>query len=486
MAAEAIDWQGKARELAGRIPPNRFHPAVLEWLETQPDRSPRLTVACSGGPDSLLLLLLVWAHWPEWRPGLAVLHFDHRLRGEASRGDARFVCEVADALGATVRVGEWEKAPGEKMTEAGARAARMAFFRQALKEEGRQALFVGHQRDDIVETQLMRLSRGSGTSGLAAPRPVQLFAGGRVHLRPLLAIGAAEIRRHLSDAGAPFRTDASNDGLDHYRNRLRLEVLPVWQKHAPFAVAAGAAASRELLQEDDDALRTLLRRIVPAAEPGAGYDLGRLAGQPRALLRRALQEWLSVEGLSENISKAAFETFLGALEEGRSCKMSGGSGIVIRLDERRRLSKVAKKQAAGRLFSSPWPLPLHSSILLPGGRSLSARLRIIDQALRRRILAGEVASRCTAFCAVGDQVQLRVRNWLPGDRFRPMGAPGSRKLQDIFVDRKICEEERYLLPVVVRGEEIIWIPQLPPAETARIDTATNQVVQLTYDWGRAV
>jgi tRNA(Ile)-lysidine synthase len=479
------NWREKAEELAGRIPAARLHPAVRRWL-AECQRPPRLAVACSGGADSLCLLLLLWAHWPKCRAQLRVLHFDHRLRGEASRADAEFVNGVAAELGLRCETGEWERRPEERSTEAGARAARMAFFAASRQEQGWEAICLGHQRDDIIETQMMRLSRGSGTAGLAAPRPVQAFGDGRIHLRPLLTLAGAEIRRQLAESGIPFRVDASNDGLDFYRNRLRLEVLPLWQQHAPFDVAAGAAAARELLQEDDEALVKWLRELLPLPVPGTPYDLSPLAGRPRALLRRALQEWLAVEGMAEAVGKTAFAELLHALETDAPCKTSAGEGRFVVVATGGRLAWRGPV-AFRRLLEEAWTLPGEGTLLLPGGAALTARLLTLDEELRGRILAGKVDPRVCAYVAwEGGEIRLEVRGWLPGDRYRPMGGPGTRKLQDIFVDRKVCEEERYLLPVVLRCAEIIWTPLLPPAENMKINAGTKQVVQLTYDWGKPV
>lgn len=484
MSESGPDWRERAEELARRFRADRFHPAVLEWLRSRENEP--LTVACSGGADSLSLLLLVWAHWPEFRRDLLVLHFDHGLRGEASRGDAVFVRAVAEALGVPMQVGRWEKPADETISEERAREARFAFIGDQFAKTGRRVLLLGHQRDDIVETQLMRLSRGSGTAGLAAPRPVHIFEKGRVHLRPLLLLSAEEIRQQLGRVGIPFREDATNAGGDFYRNRLRGEVLPVWQRATTFDVAAGAAASRELLEEDDVALWRWLREIVPVPEAGKEYDLEKLVGRPRALFRRVLQEWLHVEGLGGVFGRSGFSQILGALERGEGLRVSAGKQEAVEIGPGRRVRKIQLRERLLPVFDESWPLPIGGEILLPGGRSISAKVRLLDEKLRAEILGGGVDVRKHAWIAWNGEARLRVRNWEPGDRYRALGAPGRRKLQDMFVDRKICEAERYLLPVVVKGMEIFWVPFFPPAQSVRIIPTSKQVVQLTYDWGKAV
>ena len=104
-----------------------------------------------------------------------------------------------------------------------------------MKKAKARLLWLGHQQDDIAETLLMRLARGSGTGGLAAPRPAQELSDGRLHLRPMLSLKKAEITTALKQAGAVWREDASNASGDHFRNRIRARVLPAWtlSLHSP-------------------------------------------------------------------------------------------------------------------------------------------------------------------------------------------------------------------------------------------------------------
>ena len=180
--ASEIRWTEVALRLAAAVPADRLHPAVMARVNAPGSAADRRrAVAFSGGADSLALLLLLWAHWPERRADLVALHFNHRLRGRASAADASFCRRVCAGLGVAFVSGEWmhaDKAAGE----AEARAARFGFFGRVLSRRRITGLWLGHQQDDIAETVLMRLARGSGTAGLAVPRPWQVMPGGRMHL----------------------------------------------------------------------------------------------------------------------------------------------------------------------------------------------------------------------------------------------------------------------------------------------------------------
>lgn len=319
------DWPAAALALAQLIPRERLDPQALTAGGAVRGPWP---VAFSGGADSLALLLLLWAHWPDRRTRILALHFDHRLRGRASRDDARFCERVCVALGVHYRTGYWEDAP-RTPSEGECRAARHAFFQRELQAARGRVLWFGHQQDDIAETLLMRIARGSGAGGLAAPRPVQRMPGGRRHLRPLLGVKKSELVAALAAVRVPWREDASNAGDQHFRNRVRQGVIPGWITASGRDALAGAALSRALLEEDDEALDGWLTEIDPVRRDGT-LDLGKLAGRPVGLVRRALRLWLGRQAHGCALSRQGFDALLALLGKGRATRFSlGAKGFAV-------------------------------------------------------------------------------------------------------------------------------------------------------------
>jgi tRNA(Ile)-lysidine synthase len=344
MKRPSRSWRSRAESLAAALPRSRLHSAVAAWADARPARE-SWAIAFSGGADSLCLLLLVWALWPRRRRQLRVLHFDHRLRGAAARADARFCREVCRGLGVAFVGGEWTEAPAGA-SEAGARTARFAFFERAMRARRTRVLWLGHQQDDIAETFLMRLARGSGTAGLAAPRPVHRAAGGRLHVRPLLALEKSAVTAALRAAGIPWREDASNAGDDFFRNRIRRAVLPAWRRAARRDAMAGAARSRELLEEDDDALEAWVAALRPLTARSE-LALSRLAGRPRAIVRRSLHRWLGAQPLAGELSRQGFEALLAGVVAARPTRHSlGANGFAVIRGQRLRFERVR----AGRVI----------------------------------------------------------------------------------------------------------------------------------------
>jgi tRNA(Ile)-lysidine synthase len=346
-----FDWQQGAIRLAAAIPRDRLDPAVLAWVDASDTRRV-WGVAFSGGPDSLALLLLLWAHFPKRRRRLVALHFDHGLRGADSRADAIFCRQVCARLRLRLVAGKWTRASRAQrptivgggdgkagVSEAEARAARHDFLGKHAR-----AIWFGHQMDDIAESILMRLARGSGAGGLAAPRPVQLISQDRVHLRPLITLRKAEIVGALQEAGIAWREDLSNAGKDFFRNRIRHEVIPCWTQAARRDALAGAARSRGLLEEDDAALEGWVTELDAVDGDGA-LILRNLVGKPRAVLRRALHRWLLRQRMAGELSRQAFEVLLAAVEKGSPTRQSmGREGFAV-------LRRgVLRFESAGRTF----------------------------------------------------------------------------------------------------------------------------------------
>ena len=348
MPVHKPNWPDCAVKLAVVLPRERLHPAVLAWTDRKPVGRGLWMVAFSGGADSLALLLLLWAHWPGRRGKLVALHFNHRQRGRESHHDEVFCRRVCSSLQVRFLSDRWRAArPG--VSEAEARAARFHFFERKLRALRSRALWLGHQQDDIAESMLMRLARGSGTAGLAAPRPVQAGPVGRVHLRPLLTLKKTELTASLRAAGSPWCEDATNAGDDFFRNRIRRAVLPAWRRAAKDRDALGGAAlSRERLEEDDTALEAWLGEIHPLRADGA-LDLRKLAGRPRAVTRRALHHWLLAQPAAGGLSRQGFAALLAAVEQGRPTRHSlGTKGFAVIRGNRLRFERQLARRSRGK------------------------------------------------------------------------------------------------------------------------------------------
>jgi len=481
--ADNTEWALKARKLGERLPIESLHPKVVDFLISDAgSRSKILGIGCSGGADSVCMALLLWAHFPSLRNKFRVLHFDHDLRGEESKGDEVFVKGLAEGLGLGFYSEQWKlNGKDSHLSEAKARTARFDFFHRILKGEGGRSIIFGHHLNDVAETFLMRLSRGSGSAGLASPRPVQKGANGFIHLRPLLTQRRSEIVSALRDCGILWREDTSNLEDVYFRNRIRNEVFPSWEKASPQDLLSGLALSRQILEDEDEALGWWLNELVGEIHPDMPLDLSLLVGKPKALYRRAIQSWIGPLEKEGSLSRVAIEELVDQMVNGSKGRRSFGSASFLEYENRLIRVAFAKEDKEG------WPemmLTLGEKIQCPGKDEwLSARVVQVDDDLRNKIFGAEFDPSETVFLALEMKPEcvFRVRAWKNGDAYQPLGSPGTAKLQDLFTNKKISVKERHKLPIVcLASGQLIWCPYFPPAHLFRIKPSTKRAVQLTY------
>lgn len=302
---------------------------VSQYLLAEPAQ--KILVACSGGADSVFALLLLVDNQKDMGFDLAVAHFNHKWRGVASDEDAQFVEDLAKKLGLPFYCASAEPDQSIK-TETGARDARIGFLRKTAKNIGAQVIAFGHQMDDILETQIQRLGRGSSIEGLIAPRPVHKFEDYPTHIRPVLIYAASEIKDLLNEYNIEWCEDASNNDERIIRNKLRKSVIPQLSELMQRDVSEGASRSRKLLEEDADFLDKLAReRFSGCYKLEEKLDRLLLRSEHQSLTRRAFFYWLHKMNPGFVVSATLQEQLLSAIygERFREKFSLGGAFIVM-------------------------------------------------------------------------------------------------------------------------------------------------------------
>jgi tRNA(Ile)-lysidine synthase len=259
----------------------------------------KLIVAVSGGADSVALLhLLLEAGYRN----LIVAHFNHRLRGKASDGDAAFVEKLAAKLDLPCEIAEGDVrklASSRKCSlETAAREARYSFLATVAKKHRIRMVVLAHHADDQVETCLFNFLRGSGIAGLSGmkPRSTRTIGGiGMELLRPLLPIPKGELLGYLKERKIRFREDATNAVADASRNKLRLKVLPLIEELLGPSFKGSIVRNASLLADEEDLLSSITLPI--ALQEKLRVKL--LRELHPALRRRVLHAWLKNRGIDE-------------------------------------------------------------------------------------------------------------------------------------------------------------------------------------------
>jgi tRNA(Ile)-lysidine synthase len=418
-----------------------------------------------------------------------VAHLHHQLRGVEADEDERFCASLAEATGVPF-IAERADVPAlakaqRRSVEDAARAARYAFFERAMDACAAAVVATAHTRDDQAETFLLRLLRGAGTRGLAGIRP----RTGRV-IRPLLDVDRGALRAYLAERGQPFREDASNADVSIPRNRVRHELLPLLRSRFSPRITDVLARESAQARYDEEFLHEeaikLTRRLVLTNET-VTIDAAGLAGAPRALASRVALEALEYLAGGRSISFDHVEWVLAlAAESAGAVSLPGqdalrvGDRIVLRRSARNGAPRPHGPRTAGPGFRNAFAF----SLSIPGEVHLAPQ----GMSVGAEHLTGSGA-RPNQWTARGSEVgvasdrlvlPLAVRSRRPGDRFRPLGAPGVRKLQDFFVDRKLPRDVRDTVPLVVDGRDrIVWVVGQAVADEFRVTDASQGVILLT-------
>lgn len=444
----------------------------------------RVVAAVSGGSDSVALFFLLReldAAGDLRFSGLA--HLNHHIRGAAADEDATFCRALALRAGVAAAIGDADVpalAGRERLSiELAGRQARQQFFVDALASLEGQCIAVAHTRDDQAETVLLRLVRGAGPAGLAgiAPR--------RDHLvRPLLELTRTELRDYLESIGESWREDATNEDRAIPRNRIRHDILPLLRELNPRADAA-LARTADILRSDAELFDALANdagpRFVRTIEGGrVAVDAAGLAGLPKALARRVALVALETVNPGRSYGLEEADHICAACARSEKAGATNLPGVDV---ERLGADVVLVKRGSAEGGSKEPPLHGAFDLKLPvpgtveepqGGWTLTAEGPMYRQ------MAGTPGADQVVVDAGDLGSGLIVRQRRPGDRFHPLGAPGRKKVQDVFVDRKVPRDDRDRVPIVTdEMGRIVWVAGQVLAEPFRVTPLTTTVVILT-------
>ncbi len=459
---------------ADAAPSKRGRPSLARKARLLMDREGLFPLGCralvmvSGGQDSLALLHLL-AGGSAGRAGPAsvcALHVDHHLRGEESEADEALVGRACARLGVELTVVHRpiDKAAGN--VQESARAARREAALQVAEERGCPRIALGHTADDQVETMLYRLGRYGGLAAFRGMTPCDV-----PWVRPLLGCRRAETGAYCREHGLEFAEDRGNAYPGYARTGIREQVLPAWESALPGAVRAAARAA-EVAAEMEELLRGVL--LEAGADLGhldvaeaAGLSAARLSNLSAPLRRLLLHRWL--EGRAPAIaSRAAVLAVEALLAVPGSAERALGGGWRARKE----YDLVRLEHGTQR----PPPVPGPVSLPVPG-EARWGEWRIAVERAEHFFAPDPAREAYVDACLLAGP--LVVRGPQPGDRLRPLGSPGVRKLQDLLVDLRVPAGERARRPVVVCGDSIVWVCGMVVADEGRIGRDTAAIVRFS-------
>ncbi|WP_307192292.1 MULTISPECIES: tRNA lysidine(34) synthetase TilS [Mesobacillus] len=438
-----------------------------------------IAVGVSGGPDSLALLHFLSEQRNRKSLRLIAIHVDHMFRGDESYQDALFVKEFCENRGIPfegrrVDVPAYIKETGLSSQQA-ARECRYAFFEEVMNKHQFEYLALGHHGDDQIETVLMRLTRGS--SGAArAGIPFSRKLGTFTIFRPFLCLTKKELGDYCMENSLEPRIDPSNDKAYYTRNRFRKTILPFLKEENPGVHEHFQRFSEELQMDEKYLLeltRIELNKVMKKEDQMVTVPIRLFREMPMPLQRRAIKLILNYlyNDRPASLSAIHIEKIFSIIRNPHpSGTLDFPSGLrIIRSYENCHFTTLNLPERQSYCLEMTGP----KQLILPNGDIIDAQwlaaVHDIDLSNYHFIVNLEETD-----------TPLYIRTRKDGDRMSLKGMKGSKKLKDIFIDRKIPLGQRDQWPVVTdKNDRILWLPGLKKSNH-EANQQGNRLLLLTY------
>ena len=416
-----------------------------------------VVVGVSGGPDSVCLLHVLNSLKNEYSINIYAAHLNHQLRGEEADKDEDYVRRLCGQLGIPfyckrVDISSVAKKKGISEELAG-REERYRYFFQVAEQVKADKIATAHNLNDQAETVLMHFIRGAGLEGLTGIPPVRKDG----LIRPLIGVSRQMIEEYCNVHHLQPRIDATNLESTYTRNKLRLQLIPdIMQYNPNFIEHMGKTAN--MLREENDFFEQfvngLFQENIHVVKGGVSISIGFLLSQHVSVCRRFIRK--AIEFVKGNLIDIEYK----------------------HVDE---MIKMISKKTTGLSMS----LPEHIKVKVDYGflkilKSVESEVEYppykYDLKIGETVYVKEVDAFFTAELVDVEQLKtikfdqytkafdydavregIYIRNRLPGDKFQPFGMKGTKKLKDYFIDEKVSRELRDKIPIIVTGNDIMWV-----------------------------
>ncbi len=397
----------------------------------------RILLGVSGGIDSMVMLYL----FRKSGFNISVAHCNFALRGEESDGDQQLVeheCELNGIKLHRIKFETKSYAAVHKLSiQVAARNLRYAWFNQLCDEFGYTKIAIAHNRDDVVETVILNLTRGTGLKGLSG-----IKAKNDKVIRPLLFAGRDEITRFAIQHSVSFREDSSNSSVKYARNRIRHNVVPELEKLNPsvkVSIVETAKHIHEACNLVEDYLNNLKEKLVKEED-------NRVLISVQGLIEEKYNKLFLFEELVPfGFSHETIEQVVGSIHSQPGKFFYSSSHQLLR--DREYFILTIKKEVD------------HSVILI------DKDCNSIDYPIKLKFCLADNSksfeiSRDNNIAVLDfDKLifPLKLRSWQPGDKFMPFGMANFQKISDFLINQKVSLLEKENILVLESGDDIVWV-----------------------------
>ena len=479
---------------------NRLLHAVEQTIETCEmfQSGDSVIVGVSGGPDSVALLHVLFALASRLSLRLGVAHLNHSLRQKDSDNDAEFVESLAKKLDLPYYVSKKNvrkyQLENKLSPEEAARCVRYAFYNSVAVKNRFNKIALGHNKNDNAELVLMYLFRGSGLAGISGMPPVRDSQNTCIKIvRPLIRSTRCEIIDFLISKGLKYVLDSSNKDTKYFRNRIRRHLIPSLETSYNPRIIETLDRFASIARCEEEWIENIINPLFEKSVSAIQNDKVILsvpvldeihAAAKRRVIRKVLAK---VKGNLRRIAFSHIDSVIrlsesrnayGRLDLPDRIRVKRNDDILIFSKENKALRELDEK------FDKTKTLDFEYKILKPGKniesmfiKEINAHLKFCKIDIKDISDLYRTGNRIAFFDMVDLNFPLILRNFRPGDRFKPLGMSGTQKVKKYFINNKISRSERSGFPVLLSGDKIIWVVGLGIDDFARIKPLTRNVLK---------
>lgn len=460
-----------------------MHPVVKQFLENIKEykmfeKGDRVIVGVSGGADSIALLYLINEIKKEYELEIYVAHLNHKFRGSEADQDEEYVKTLARRMDVPIMVESFDVQSYAKRNNLGfeeaARMVRHDFYERLRLDIKADKIALGHTADDNIETFLMRLVRGAGSTGLCGIPPVR----GKI-VRPLIMVWRYDIEKFCASVKLVPRVDYTNYDTRYLRNRVRMKLIPELKLFNP-KIKDILLQTILLVTSDTYFIRDRVKEAFESVlderkEVSLTLNIKKLREYDQVIqnhvIRAAIEE---IKGNLENVYFIHIDQIVKSLakSERQEFKLADGIYVVSGRDDL--VFTTEKPQQESRSFEYEVDVPGEIYLKESGMRIKAEYLNITGTEIVRSYNPYEALVDASK---VHSKIIARSRQ--PGDRFSPLGLGGTKKLQDLFVDAKVPLAERDKIPVIEEGGRIIWVVGSRIDENYKVNSDSTRILRIS-------
>lgn len=477
-----------------------------------------LVAGVSGGADSMCLLELLRRYREKVDYSLKVVHINHQMRGEEADADEEYVRRYCsdngvDFLAVSCDVPKLARQEGLSLEEAGRKARYRAFQEVCLEWKNRNAdmpersgdgnsngnskIALAHHQDDLAETMLHHLARGTGIAGLCSLKPV---SGNRI--RPLLCLTREEIENYLSENQISWCTDSTNAEDEYTRNRIRHNIMTDLKEMVNPAAVSHMAQTAQELEEIDTYLQKMAeecRREYVVQNDRNSFFREDMKRKESVLQKKIfMAEMKRISGRQKDFERVHVEAAknLWGKQVGKCVRLPYGleavreyTGIriaVMKMDSEGAQEKDQCRERAGYLLPIPGILRVEDftveCALLDFSWNSSEEEKNGIFPLNFSQITEKKYTKWFDYGKIKGNAEFRHRQ--PGDRISVHPSGGSKKLKDYLIDRKIPREERDTLWLLTSGQDVVWVVGDRMNQNYKVTETTRQVLYMRIEGGK--